>query len=507
MVVENLFSVDENILIQSQMENQAPTRIVEVLEGQLSNVELNDKGIYEEMAPNLAVQAQRFDVNQFSQEDTTYLSYISESDENGVGNIGVLGDREEIPDAANVSIALPVSIFDVVKKNNMTDFRIVVVVYSGSKLFQSALFVNNSLSRRPNSQVISLSVPGLDRVELQEPVVTTFIPLKINDSIINTMCVFWDFELDGAGGWSSEGCTFVNESVDGSNRQYCECSHLTNFAILMDFKRVDPLPPPATIVTTVGLSISIICLCLTILTLVTNRNFRRSEPRKFQCQLCLSLLGLYIVFLAGIDQTDSSEGCIVAGALLHYFLLSSVFWMSVQAVNMYYLFVKVFDAHVLHFFLKGCLFAWGLPVVIVLVSAFIDIDGYIDSKTHCFLTLKRMYYAVAIPVALPLLFNTLIFIMVLHSLSLRGTKTNDSPLKKQKNRNNGVKMLQNGVSITLVLGLTWIIGFFAIGDAAVIMLWLFCILNSFQGFLIFIMYCVRNKDVRTHWCKMLRILP
>ncbi|XP_033115647.1 protein jagged-1-like, partial [Anneissia japonica] len=269
MVVNNLLGVDEDILMESQMRNQAPTKITEVLEGQLGIVELNEKGIYEETTPNIAVQAQMFDATQISEENMINLTFISESNKNGVGAVKVLANGVKIPDAANVSIALPSSISDVISANNITDFRIIVIVYNDSRLFQSAQFINDISGRRPNSQVISLSVPGLDRVELDEPIVTTFIPIEISEANRNTTCVFWDFILDGVGGWSTEGCTFVNGSEDGSDRQYCECTHLTNFAILMDFHQMSSLPPAADIVTTVGLSISIAFLFLTLLIFVS----------------------------------------------------------------------------------------------------------------------------------------------------------------------------------------------------------------------------------------------
>ncbi|XP_033127596.1 adhesion G-protein coupled receptor G2-like [Anneissia japonica] len=487
MVVNNLLDVDEEILMESQTQDQTPTKIVEVLEDQLGKVELNNEGIYEEMTHNLAVQARSFDAAQVSEEDMTYISFISESNENSVGAVEVLADGVKIPDAANVSIALPNRISDDIKDNNMTDFRIIVIVYNDSRLFQSAQFINDSSGRRPNSQVISLSVPGLDRVELDEPIVTTFIPIEISETNRNTTCVFWDFVLDGVGGWSTEGCTFVNGSEDGSDRQYCECTHLTNFAILMDFHQLSSLPPAADVVTIVGLSISIASLFLTLLTFVSKKKFRKSEPKQILCQLCLSLLGLYIVFLAGIDQTEDKNWCTFAAALLHYFLLSSIFWMSVQAVKMYYLLVKVVNSHVSHFVFKACLFAWGFPVIIVLVSVFIDHNSYVYSAKYCFLTLQHMYYSVAIPVALSLLFNMTVFLLVLHSLSQLGKNTNQS--RGKETRRSGMLMLKNGVTITAVLGLTWLIGFFSIGDASEVMLWLFCILNSFQGLLIFVCMC------------------
>lgn len=45
-------------------------------------------------------------------------------------------------------------------------------------------------------------------------------------------CSFWDQTLDqNYGAWSSEGCSLVR---DGGEVTSCHCSHLTNFAILVD---------------------------------------------------------------------------------------------------------------------------------------------------------------------------------------------------------------------------------------------------------------------------------
>ena len=49
---------------------------------------------------------------------------------------------------------------------------------------------------------------------------------------------------------------------------------------------------------------------------------------KFYLQLCLALLGMYIVFLAGINRTQHFIGCVIASVLLHYLTLAAVLWMS-----------------------------------------------------------------------------------------------------------------------------------------------------------------------------------
>ena len=63
--------------------------------------------------------------------------------------------------------------------------------------------------------------------------------------------------------------------------------------------------------------------------------------------------------MIGIDQTNASTRCAFVAALLHYLTLSSVCWMGVEAVNLYLLIVKVFNADVSNFMLKASLAAWG----------------------------------------------------------------------------------------------------------------------------------------------------
>ena len=49
--------------------------------------------------------------------------------------------------------------------------------------------------------------------------------------------------------------------------------------------------------------------------------------------------------------------------------------------------------------------------------------------------------------------------------------------------------------LTPLLGTTWILGLFAIGDATEVFQYLFVILNSLQGVFIFGIYCLFNKEV------------
>ena len=56
--------------------------------------------------------------------------------------------------------------------------------------------------------------------------------------------------------------------------------------------------------------------------------------------------------------------------------------------------------------------------------------------------------------------------------------------------------LFNAFAVSILLGITWMFGFFAIEEARMVFQLLFCICNSFQGVLIFILFCYAQKDVR-----------
>ena len=56
--------------------------------------------------------------------------------------------------------------------------------------------------------------------------------------------------------------------------------------------------------------------------------------------------------------------------------------------------------------------------------------------------------------------------------------------------------LLNAFSVSIILGLTWVFGFLAVEEARMVFQLLFCICNSFQGVLIFILFCYAQKDVR-----------
>lgn len=54
----------------------------------------------------------------------------------------------------------------------------------------------------------------------------------------------------------------------------------------------------------------------------------------------------------------------------------------------------------------------------------------------------------------------------------------------------------------VITGMTWVFGFLAIEEGRLAFTYLFTILNSLQGFFIFLMFTLREKKIRDHWKKL-----
>ena len=85
---------------------------------------------------------------------------------------------------------------------------------------------------------------------------------------------------------------------------------------------------------------------------------------------------LLIVFMAGATRVGGMTGCRAVAVLLHYLVLAVVLWMGVEGYQMYLAFVKVLATYQRNFMLKISVFAWGVPAIIVAITAAITITSY-----------------------------------------------------------------------------------------------------------------------------------
>ncbi|XP_038052771.1 adhesion G-protein coupled receptor G2-like [Patiria miniata] len=405
---------------------------------------------------------------------------------------------DEIPSDIDVvaSVQLPGSIVG----SGSSPLQVSFLIYANDTLFQSASnrrhTDEDNTTRKVAGSVVSLTVENVNLVNLTDPVVVQFKkPSNTTIKELNTTkCVSWDFKLeDGVGDWSDVGCTRADVDMT-DDVVSCYCYHATNFAILVDVKgqktEDTPYKKALDILSQVGCALSIIALVITLIIYITIRKLRTGKSRQIFIHFCFSLLMLYIVFLAGVDSArGSGGGCVFVAALLHYLTLSTMLWMAVEARNMYVSTVKVFPEDTPRYMVKACLIAWGSPLIVLTVTLAAAVSHY-DNEDYCFMKPDLvLFIGLLAPIGLILIHNIITFILVMRSL----LKVREASRSQQIS-----KRLQNAVGISALMGLTWTFGFLAIAhdgarDAFQL---LFCIFNSLQGVIVFIMFCVRREEVR-----------
>ncbi|XP_052814790.1 latrophilin-like protein 1 isoform X2 [Mya arenaria] len=374
--------------------------------------------------------------------------------------------------------------------------RLTFHIYAKTDIFSTA---GNRFKINSKVAAVRLTKNGRNIVQLGDDSVTSVFHVFEDHS--HLVCSYWDYSAnEDAGGWKTEGCTMTS-SVD--NIVICKCNHLTNFAVLIDLKggsgisEADKLA--LGIITKVGLSISIIGLGLTILTFIVFKHLRNGRGQQVLINLSVSMLCSAILFLVGVERTESRGGCIAVAALLHYFIIVSFMWMLVEGILQYLRFVKVLGTYIPKFMIKSMIPAWGIPLIPVIIVLAIDYDMYYGGKGYCWLSGDPLLYAFIIPIAVVILANLIVFTLVMCNLFRRKKNT---MISNQSERKMAFLHFQAAVSIFVILGLTWVFGFMTVDDTRIVFHYLFALFNAFQGLFVFLFFTLREKQIRNAWRKL-----
>uniref|UniRef100_A0A3B3VDW4 G-protein coupled receptors family 2 profile 2 domain-containing protein n=1 Tax=Poecilia latipinna TaxID=48699 RepID=A0A3B3VDW4_9TELE len=108
---------------------------------------------------------------------------------------------------------------------------------------------------------------------------------------------------------------------------------------------------------------------------------------------------------------------------------------------------------------------------------------------------NNIFYYVTVVGFILLIFlgNMGVFIVVL--IQIKKMRAN-KPLAKSRT---ALQDLRAVASLTVLLGLTWSLGFFSFEPVRMVMMYLFAICNSFQGFFVFVFHCLMKENVRKQW--------
>ncbi|XP_071483707.1 adhesion G-protein coupled receptor G6-like [Diadema antillarum] len=518
-IIDSLINVDKDELVDAQRENGSTSRAMKTLEDQLCIVNLTSgDGTFKAVRPNVAVQVQKAPLESLAA-GMKFVALSTNSSANlAVDDIVVLEDTSQVNETLKSDVENAISIrIEPLESANLSSVdypasehcRVVFSVMKSTMFGASSLEKDDeSLTESviPNTHIISITIKDTWERNFTTYVRSVFKRLQEGGkgtNISDPVCVFWDFNAaDGRGNWSDFGCELVSANDDSI--LICECNHTTNFAVIMNFRRREnstrvPSEIKVDIVLSyVGCALSVTSLVLTMIIYGFSPKLRQKQPNQILLSISASLLFLYLTFfvvatLYEIDQVTSFWSCILAAALLHYFVLTSLTWMGVEGVNMYLLFVRVINFEIPRFMMKASLIAWGVPALVVITTGAVARRDYV-AKDVCVLAKSYMIGSLLVPVGIIMLVNLVIFIIVIARLSqtmAAKTANREKALREQ------VRRVQNAVCLFLLMGLTWSFGFLLLIEAfnRVFQI-IFITLNSFQGFLIFLLYCLRQPTVR-----------
>ncbi|XP_053247916.1 adhesion G protein-coupled receptor L2 isoform X6 [Podarcis muralis] len=420
-----------------------------------------------------------------------------------------------------------------VKQNSRSGLaKLVFIIYKSLGQFLSTEnatiklggeFAGRNSTIAVNSDVIAASInKESSRVYLTDPVLFTLAHIDTKN-YFNANCSFWNYsERTMMGYWSTQGCKLIDTNKTHTT---CACSHLTNFAILMAHRGIAYNGMHGlllTVITWVGIVISLVCLAICIFTFCFFRGLQ-SDRNTIHKNLCINLLIAEFIFLIGIDKTEYKIACPIFAGLLHFFFLAAFAWMCLEGVQLYLMLVEVFESEYSrkkYYYVAGYLF----PATVVGVSAAIDYSSY-GAQNACWLKVDNYFiWSFIGPVTFIILLNIIFLVITLYKM-VKHSNTLKPDSSRLENINNYrvcdgyyntdlpgyednkpfIKSWALGAfALLCLLGLTWSFGLLYVNDETIVMAYLFTVFNSFQGMFIFIFHCALQKKVRKEYGKCFR---
>ncbi|XP_070616796.1 adhesion G-protein coupled receptor G1-like [Erythrolamprus reginae] len=414
-------------------------------------------------------------------------------------NVPIEVTLEENKVVYKFKVNLPKKVFETTRDGFKNEEMKVVVLLATSE----TLFQDNDSSSLLGGNVVGISVGNMPVHGLpkEERISITFWHHLLQRNLTPT-CVFWDVGSKASlpGKWNTSGC----EVVPGEHQTTCLCDHLTFFAVLLvSSPELDHIHHKyLTIVTYVGCIISALASFFTIFFFLCSKKKQRDHIVYVHMNLLWAIFLLDMGFLIAVPlaPTGGETACKTGGMFLHFGMLACLTWMAIEGYSLYRLVVEVFNSYIKHLLLKLCLVGWGLPIFVVCLIFVIDQSHYgpfsfkiyeaageYTNSTICWITKKEINDFLNLGyLSLVLFFNSIMLATMVYEI-LR--------LRHREHQWEYVVML---LGLSCVLGLPWGLAFFAFasGTFKLVAVYLFTIINSLQGFLIFLWYLAKVLQSR-----------
>lgn len=413
-----------------------------------------------------------------AEEDPCAKSTVQKLEENVGGHNVTLTPPKGVDPKVIPSIHLPSALAKAVKSNN----EVICTYYRNNSLFQEV-----QTDAKILSDVVSITIENEIIKDLPEPIKIGFH----HDVIPKThsrKCVSWDTRKDPLKvNWLVEGC---ETQVKGETQTECHCNHLTYFSVLV---QLEPKPVrhllALTAITSLGCAVSLIS-CIALIVYLCRKSRRPKEqsiPIHLGLAVSLALLNL-LFFFTGVLANVCESACSWVGAALHYALLSSLTWMGIEVFHTFWLVQMVFCPTPKPWIWN--LAGFGLPAVPVIILAFIP-DIYGLKEIHqsddpnpykmCWMQNNENALLAHYVTNVALLGILVISGLVMLFLVYREIRNRDEW------RQNRVAFLSIW-GLSCLFGTTWGLTFLNFGPLTDVILFISCILNSFQGFFLMLRF-------------------
>lgn len=255
-------------------------------------------------------------------------------------------------------------------------------------------------------------------------------------------------------------------------------------------------------VTVAGIIISMVSL-LTHLIIFAIVPDLKNLPGCNLAALCASLFCSYLLILmTGIDEIEQYRySCIATAFLKHFFLLSSVLWMSVMSYDVFMSLLRATRLRMsnTNFNFKKfglyCMCSFGVALLFAVTSVLLEtLDGVPEQfkpkyTNMCWFTRK---------IPLTIFFGGPVIALICLNFIFFGLSAYTLHFNKMKQEQDDQKSLLKRsflmyFRLSVIMGTTWVVGIVAT-SAKVYWLWyVFVILNTLQGFFIFIAFTCSTK--------------
>lgn len=382
-------------------------------------------------------------------------------------------------------------------RNTLKNITAVLTIFFNDNLFQSIEETSEQKFIETNGKIFSIKILGLsDSSYLENKMKVLFESSSRTD---NSTCGYWRFSSTNS--WSSDGCDLREIFVNDYQRlAVCECSHLGYLSYLVESEFVEFQDNTLAIITHLSASLSLVGSFGIFLTAVMFQGWRHEVSSKIRINFAASitlqtLLNILINFKYGLLS------CVALGLILHYSVLVMFFWMLIIVYFQFNHFVVVFNFNVSNLLLKLAIFVWGFPLLPLLTVLSVDQSLYNSTNKHehkfCYPSGWSLYFGVLAPIGLIFVVVSIVIISVLTDLH-RKSKNAINKMEASKFRV-GLSQVRLSALLFSTLVLTWLFGFFSRIFFDSVYLYLFCVMSTIKGVVLFLYFIAFDQRVRSFW--------